>query len=75
MGIRVGAIINVMKAWGTYQDRLKYYRDRLAMAQAEGNVKDENYWKGSIEMAEAEVEEFMNVILPEATGKNLDMKV
>lgn len=75
MGIRVGAIINIMKAWGTYQDRLKYYRDRLAMAQAEGNIKDENYWKGSIEMTEAEVEEFMNVILPEATGKNLDMKV
>ena len=75
MGIRVGAIINVMKAWGTYQDRLKYYRDRLALAQAEGNANDEKYWDDSVKMTEAEIDEFMNVILPEATGKNIDIKV
>ena len=75
MGIRVGAIINVIKAWGNYQDRLKYYRGRLVESQAEGNVNDEKYWDDSVKMTEAEIDEFMNVTLPEATGKNIDIKV
>ena len=75
MSIRVRTIVNTMKAWGTYQDRLKYYRKQLAEAQAEGNTKNIKYWQDTVDMTEMEIDEFMNVILPEATGKNIDIKV
>ena len=43
MSIRVGTVVNIMKAWGNYQTRLDYYRKKVAEARAEGNIKNINY--------------------------------
>lgn len=63
MGIRVGTVVNIMKAWGTYQTRLKYYKDRLNEAEKNNDTKKISYWKDTISMTEAEIGEFMNVVV------------
>ena len=63
MSIRVGTVVNIMKAWGTYQDRLAHYRAELARAQAENNIKDINCYKDYISMTEAEIGEFLNIVV------------
>ena len=56
MGIRVGAIININKAWQAYQSRLAFYEDKLEVAQNEGDAKGIKYWQDSIAMTNAEID-------------------
>lgn len=63
MGVRVGAIINVNKAWNNYQQKLAFYRGKLEEAQANGNLEEANYWKGSIAMTETEIGEFLDIVI------------
>ena len=63
MSIRVGTVVNIMKAWGTYQERIAYYRSKLAEAQAEGNEKEINYWGDTVKMTEMEMGEFLDVVV------------
>lgn len=63
MSIRVGSVINIMKAYGTYQTKLKYYNLKLEEAQKVGDEQGIKYWGDTIAMTEAEVGEFLNVII------------
>ena len=63
MGVRVGAIINVNKAWTTYQNKLNFYRGKLVEAQIEGNTDKIKYWQDSISMTEVEIGEFLNIVI------------
>ena len=63
MGIRVGAIININKAWNAYQAKLAFYKKKLDEAQADRNLESINYWQNSISMTEAEIGEFLDIVI------------
>lgn len=63
MGVSVGSIINVMKAWNTYQDRLAYYNSQLTEAKASNNPSRVKYWNDTISMTEMEIGEFLNIVI------------
>lgn len=63
MGIRVGTVVNIMKAWGSYQSKMAYYKSRLIQAQVEENKKDVKYWNDTIKMTEMEIGEFLDMVV------------
>ena len=59
--MRVGTVVNIMKAWGNYQKNLSYYKECRAVAKANNNVKEEVHWDNYIRMTEMEIGEFLDL--------------
>ena len=64
--IRVGTIVNVMKAYQTYQNKLNTYIQKRDSATTN---KERQYWQDTINMTEEEINDFMKVIIPDPIPK------
>lgn len=59
--MKVRAIINVMKAWGNYQNKMTYYKSRLEEAKRDDDLRAQKYWSEYIKMTDAEIGEFLDI--------------
>lgn len=62
-GIKVGKVVGIMKAWGTYQDKLNFYRSKLVEADENDDLKEVKYWQDTIDMTKVEIGEFLNMVI------------
>lgn len=62
MPIRVGTVVNINNAYNDYQKRIKYLRRKREVAK---NSKEVQQINDDIKMIELEVNEFLQLIIPD----------
>lgn len=62
MPIRVGTVVNINNAYNDYQKRIKYLRRKR---EVEKNSKEVQQINDDIKMIESEVNEFLQLIIPD----------
>ena len=62
MSIRVGTVVNINEAYNNYQRQIKQLKQRKAETS---NLKEKKQCDDEIRMTEMEVEEFLQLIIPD----------